>query len=231
MDRASFETSIRRAWAFLDSLSIAEHFASPVSLKISDSFSAVAFDDGITYAQKYMAGLSESCYNIMLFDHSYFQFSASLNVGKFRYAYFPNPFRSFRSEDEFLEIKQMLHDDVIDQEEYHSYIGDLNPRCDVPLIRYENAPSQWRGLKHPCSHFHIGSHSDNRWALSRSLTPLAFCMLVGKQYYGNHWSSGDDELLPSGNKFDQLLIDEKMNCRVISDDLFSDFEKRSLHFG
>jgi hypothetical protein len=116
--------------------------------------------------------------------------------------------------------------------EYLSMLRDarLDPR--VPLLRYEHAPDQYKGLHHPCSHFHIGHHADNRWALNRLLTPLAFTLLILKLYYGSVWRDlGLDEADKCGNSFETALIEEKTNCRPIRDALFSALEARSFFFG
>ena len=85
-------------------------------------------------------------------------------------------------------------------------------------------------LRHPCSHFHLGHHSENRWAINRVLTPLAFTLLVLKQYYSEEWEVlGDNAQVEFGNIFEGELIQERTNCRAIGDDLFTANEGRSFH--
>ena len=105
----------------------------------------------------------------------------------------------------------------------------LNPQA--PLLRYEHAPDQYQELHHPCSHFHIGHHADNRWALNRVVTPRAFTLLILKHYYGSVWRDlGHDEADECGNGFETKLIEEKTRCRSIGDSLFSALEARSFFF-
>ena len=164
----------------------------------------------------------------MLTDYSYFQFSWSV-PDSVRYAYYPNPFEG--SVADFKRQRELVESGLITQDEYLSILRDarLDPR--VPLLRYEHAPDQYRGLHHPCSHFHIGHHADNRWALNRFLTPFAFTLLILKHYYGAVWRDlGRDEADECGNSFESKLIEEKTNCRPISDALFSAIEARSFFF-
>jgi hypothetical protein len=100
-------------------------------------------------------------------------------------------------------------------------------------VRYENAPSQYKCLHHPCSHFHIGFHAESRWPISRVLTPESFTMLIAKLYYSLQWQKlgvdANDKV--TGSSFESMLIAEKANCRIIGNELFgSNTEARSFHF-
>jgi hypothetical protein len=177
--------------------------------------------------KKPMTNLSH--YNFLRTDYSYFQFSWS-SPERVRYAFYPNPFEG--SAADFKRRRELVESGLITQDEYLSMLRDarLDPR--VPLLRYEHAPDQYKGLHHPCSHFHIGHHADNRWALNRLLTPLAFTLLILKLYYGSVWRElGLDEADECGNSFETALIEEKTNCRPIRDALFSALEARSFFFG
>jgi hypothetical protein len=97
------------------------------------------------------------------------------------------------------------------------------------MWRYENFPDQRKRFFHPCSHLHIGFHSDNRWPLKRTLTPLAFAMLVSKQYHGDEWRAfGDDDDPEISNSFERALIREHQNFHLVSDDLFEKIEEQAL---
>jgi hypothetical protein len=165
-------------------------------------------------------------------DYSFFQFSWS-GTDRVRYAYYPNPFIAGRKDelDNFRRRRELVEAGMITHEEYLSLLRDAPVESRVPVIRYENAPDQHNGLRHPCSHFHIGHHSDNRWALNRILTPLAFTLLVLKHYYGAEWSRrGSDERDSHGNVFESRLIEEKKNCRPILGSFFSEAEAKSFFF-
>lgn len=127
--------------------------------------------------------------------------------------------------------RDMQAAEMLDREEINALIASLTTSSTIPLIRYENAPSQYRVFEHPCSHFHIGLHSENRWAVSRVLTPLAFTLWIVKQYYRDSWLSQADVMHELGNPLEKRLIEERMECRVLGDDLFSVTEGTSIHIG
>jgi hypothetical protein len=145
-----------------------------------------------------------------------------------RYAYFPNPFQP-RGANWGLSEAARAAEEGMTHDEYLELLQGFSPEVRIPLIRYENAPDQYRSLAHPTSHLHIGHHDDNRWPLNRVLTPLAFTLLMVKHYYGDVWRlRGLDEGDPCGNRLETALINEKMNCRIVENALFSNNESRSF---
>lgn len=231
MNRHDVENGIHRSWSFLEALALAESFSNPGILPINEEFRDISLDISTKYTSLYLTGLRLSHYNVLLSDHSFLQFGGE-DGSNLRYAYYPNPFASpGEGIAKFKKIRELFDADLITLEQYHALLNDAQPELRVPLMRYENAPSQWRALKHPCSHFHIGHHSDNRWALKRILTPLAFTMIIAKQYYPDEWTLADgiDEN-NFENSLEGKLIAERQNCQIIGDDLFTDPEERSFHF-
>lgn len=231
MNRDDVQNGIRRSWSVVESLGLGESFSSPAPLVPSDEFKALALSEEAKYSDVYLSGLRTSSYNFVLIDYSYFQFGWS-EQDSVRYAYLPNPFiGGERNIQNFRRHRKLLENGHITYEEYHALLADASPEVRVPLIRYENAPGQRKEFRHPCSHLHIGHHSDNRWALGRVVTPVAFCLLILKQYYAGEWSMyGDDDAVEFKNKLEGQLIAERQNCRVLGDDMFSANEARSFHF-
>ena len=137
--------------------------------------------------------------------------------------------REIQSAKEWIE---QLNEGEIELEDYLSLLQEFKPDVRVPLIRYENAPGEYVTLQHPCSHFHVDHHSDNRWAANRSLTPPAFTLLICKLYYSASWSMHWTHR-PNGerfNKFEELLAKEKEKSPVLADQYFSKIETNSFHF-
>lgn len=232
MDRSGVQRGIMRTWEFAETLQLAEAFANAAPLPLSVEFRDLIFSGESTYKDIYLCGLRLSHYNILLTDYSFFQFSFE-STDNVRYAFYPNPFITGLSDE--LEVFKRRRDlaaaEMITHEEYLALLdGDIRV-SGVPMFRYENAPGQRKKFAHPCSHFHIGFHSENRWALNRLLTPFAFSMLVFKAYYGNQWISlGARDNSDIENEFEEILIGEKDNCRLISHELFEQIEQRSFHF-
>jgi hypothetical protein len=228
MDRRDIQNGIFRSWQFVESMDLGETFASGAPLEVRPEFRDLVLRSETDYVTIYLAGMNWSFYNFVLFDFSFFQFSWSSDQSV-RYAYYPNPFSS--KVEDLKRRKELVEAGMITEEENLVILREegIDPR--TPLIRYEYAPEQYKELLHPCSHFHIGHHDDNRWALNRILSPLAFTLLILKHYYGPTWKeSGTDESDPNGNKYETGLIEAKVECRLIGDDRFSAIEARSFFF-
>ncbi|MCF1440603.1 DUF2290 domain-containing protein [Ralstonia nicotianae] len=232
MDRSDVVRGINRTWEVSELLDVAEVFGNAGPLPVNDEFRDLLFSADTSYMDVYLAGLSMSHYNVLLSDYSYFQFSWE-REGYVRYAFYPNPFVSGKEEDliSFKRRRELVVAELITHEEYLSLIADGSLSSGVPMFRYENAPDQRKKFRHPCSHFHIGFHSENRWPLKRILTPLAFSLLVFKAYYGLPWKMrGDDDEEDVSNVFERMLIDERANCRLVSNVLFEEIEERTFFF-
>ena len=231
MNNDEVRSGIAKSWDFFDSLDLGEAFITPTPLAVIQDFRKVALDAKSLYTDVYESGLALSHYNILLFDLAFFQFGWS-GENEVRYAYYPNPFISGNKEAQvkLQNWREAQLAEILSEEDVSALIASLTTSGTVPLIRYENSPSQYRPFRHPCSHMHIGLHSDNRWPLARVLTPLAFSMWIVKQYYTDSWSVYDDETHPIGNRLEQDLIDEQANCRILGEELFGPSEVRSLHF-
>ena len=228
MERREVQNSIYRSWQIVDLMELGETFSNGAPLDVNEDFRDLVLSDESSYITVYLAGLNLSHYNFLLSDYSYFQFSWFSPDGV-RYAYYPNPFEGTAAD--FKRRRELVESGLITQDEHLAILRDagLDPR--VPLLRYEHAPKQYNGLHHPCSHFHIGHHADNRWALNRLLTPCAFALLILKHYYGSVWRDlGRDDAGECGNNLEAKLIEEKTRCPPIRDALFSAIETRSFFF-
>jgi hypothetical protein len=202
MDRHDVQHGIMRARDAVESLGLGETISNPSPLEVNEEFRNVILDGASTYFDMFMCGLKLSHYNFLLSDYSYFQFSWS-ERNHVRYAYYPNPFMPQGEEGAASQIKrlqELLQAEMITYEEYLSILRDAKADPRAPMLRYENAPDQHKGLMHPCSHFHIGSNADGRWAINRVLTPVAFTLLIFKHFYTWAWHEiGTDESAEYGN--------------------------------
>ncbi|MBA1289192.1 DUF2290 domain-containing protein [Pseudomonas japonica] len=234
MTRQEVANGIMKTFGVVEKLQLLESFSQPEPLPVNEDFRKIILSEGNTYRDVYLAALNMSYHNIILSDFSFFQFSIE-KQDHVRYAYYPNPFMSGSLEEKkrFRKYRELLEAELISQEDFERMLVDTSHVSGVPMFRYENAPGQRVKFHHPCSHFHIGFHSENRWPVERILTPFAFSLLVLKQYHGISWRShGDSEDdAHTGNIFDTNLISEKYECRIIGPDFFEDIEKRSFFFG
>lgn len=232
MRRTDVESGIYSSWAFLSKIGLALSFSNPATLPVDREFRDLALNPDTAYKDLYMNGLQNSHYNILLIDHSYLQFGWTSD-DDIRFAFYANPFvLNGKGLDNFKKIKDLFEADMLDFEQYSTLLNDAKPESRIPLIRYENSPAQHRGLQHPCSHFHIGHHSENRWAVKRILTPCAFSMLIAKQYYSEFWDTCNTEQTGKSLKvLDEHFINERLACREVDADYFDEHEERSFHFG
>lgn len=230
MNRAEVENGIQRSWKVLEDLGLAESFSVPGVLEINEEFRDLALGGAKRYSELYLTGLRQSYYNILLLDFSFLQFSWS-GENAVRYAYYPNPFISGDADLlRFRKLRKLFEEGAIGLEDYYTLLDETPPEGRIPLLRYENAPDQWKELSHPCSHLHVGFHGDNRWPFRRLLTPLAFTLFVSKQYYSTEWTTfGTDDNDEFGNVFENKLVLERMNCHELGDALFTAKEARTFH--
>jgi hypothetical protein len=226
MHRHDIEKGIFRSWDCVKSMDLGETFANGAPLEVRSEFRDLILRSDTDYVTVYLAGITWSHYNFVLSDYAFFQFSWFRDESA-RYAYYPNPFAS--NAEDFKRRRELVEAGMITEEENLVILRDegIDPRA--PLIRYEYAPTQYKALSHPASHFHIGHHDDNRWAVNRVLTPLAFTLLILKHYYGPAWrETGSDEADSLGNRYETRLTEAKVECRPIGDDFFSSVEERSF---
>jgi hypothetical protein len=232
MNRSDVVRSIAQAWKFASDIDAGRTISDPNPLSVNVEFRDACLDSSADYATIYETGLKLSHYNFSLMDYSYFQFSWE-KEDVVRYAFYPNPYLS-GDKDAVIKLKrwrELLSAEMISYEDFLDLLRGRPADVRVPVIRYENSPDQYRSLKHPCSHMHIGHHSDNRWALDRLLTPSAFTLLILKQYYGQHWALMEDESATHGNSLEEKLIAEKRRCKSVPEEYFCGPERSSFYFG
>lgn len=181
MNERNFRRCIGQAWEFIDAANLGETFSCPVSLPTNSKFREKSLNKKVSYEEVFLFGLRNVCYNLLLADRSYLQFSRQ-NEESFRFVYYPNPFLG----TEVVEIESLSDTDGyddFDMEEHLQLISERRNTQRPPIVRYEYAPAQYVELEHPSSHFHLGHHSDNRWPIRRILTPEVFTLIILKQFY------------------------------------------------
>jgi len=230
MDRSRFESSISSAWAAAQALKLGETFSNGGSLPVNVDFRDLILNPTTPYEEIFLFALRNSNYNFLLSDHSFFQFTWTAE-DDVRYAYYPNPYLG-PDASQLMQYKSRLElfaAEMISYDDFLNLLGDTIGQGRIPVIRYENAPCQYKELLHPCSHFHIGLHGDDRWAVRRIITPQAFTLIILKNYYGTLWraSKADDE-----GKFtalDHELRRARDQSAILDQDYFSKNEETAFH--
>jgi|GEM_PF-1044127 len=238
MNRDDFNASIRAIHSFFENQDFLESAVYLVSLPRSEDFNKVSLTSQ-DYNAVYEKGLSLSHYNFILKDLAYFQYSHS-SEGEWALAYYPNPRVSGSSDafTEFNELKNAVEREEIDDEAFSSMVSSLQIGNYIPRVRFEYSESQYKPVRHPAAHFHIGMAGQDRWASSRKLSPRSFGMLIAKHYYPDLWwknsrfsLADEDQELPGKI---ETCFDEKLLNSIRGDGVslaFAAFEQLTFHFG
>jgi hypothetical protein len=229
MTEQDFKRSINKGHELFNELGLSRAFQLPTSLPISSNFNRVALDLESKYSDIFFCGLKENHLNFILKDLTYFQFSRDSNT-EVRYAFYPSPF-SQGSIKTLEALTQARDKGILDEEAYGYAIESLPTNSRRPILRYEYSAKQYKRVKHPISHLHIGTYGEDRWSFERLVTPYAFCLQVAKMYFGEYWEAltEEDEVKNSRiNPFDSYLTTEKQECPINPIDKYCEIEQR--HF-
>ncbi|MGH1378716.1 MAG: DUF2290 domain-containing protein [Alphaproteobacteria bacterium] len=227
MDARTFNKSILQSWELVSALSLGLTVSTPVSLSVNLEFRDFAFSNNTQYSDLYRLGLKLKHYNILLKDYGYFQFSQQDE--NIRFAYYPSTHNSQDSEI-ISDLSQDLNSGLISLEDYSAFLEEMQESVTIPTIRYECSFGQYKPFWHPCAHFHIGHHYDNRWPVKKILSPLAFTMIIIKKYYGDSWEEHDDDTHPYKNKMNEEMAKVKKLCPTLDDVYFTQKENEIFHF-
>jgi hypothetical protein len=230
MKIGAFEDSIARAWHWVDKANLGRTISTSASLPVNTEFRNASLRGDARYSQIYMLGLSQSHYNFLLNDYSYFQFTHKAE-DDLRYAFYPNPFRNNIENDGPKRWSELLEAGMITAEEYAGMLSSAGHEHTLPFFRYEIAASQYKPGNHPYAHFHIGFYGEDRWAVRRFLSPAAFTLLMLKMYYGAAWKGFEaEDVKPYGNSMDKALAEAKAACRELAGEKEFDEIDQSLFF-
>lgn len=130
-------------------------------------------------------------------------------------------------------IDDLLHElnsGLISLEDYSSILEEMPESVTIPTIRYECSFAQYKPFWHPCAHFHIGHHYENRWPVKKVLSPLSFTMIIINKYYSSEWSIHDDDDHTYKNKLNEEMAKIQKSCKTLSDGYFSSKEAEIFHF-
>jgi len=226
--RADVIGGVRRSYAWLKAIGLIELVRQYEPLVADAEFRELALGGAKTYVDLYIGAFRTGAYNLVLRDFSLLQFG--LDASGARYAFLPNPYLNLAEDGRTIdEVWELVETGTASLEDAIDFVGSIDAESGIPPIRYEASESQWKMLRHPHSHFHIGFHADNRWPVRRHLTPFAFTLMIAKLYYGPVWLSGCSAR--DFSPHEALLRTERLdNCRLVSPEYFPEQEELSFHF-
>jgi hypothetical protein len=224
MKRSRVERGIQNAWRIVDDLGVGETLSTPQPLGVVEELRRAALDPTTSLPQLYIKINDLRQYNFITTDHAVFQFS--VNEPNVRYVYCPNPFIN-EGTTSIVKLRGLLEEGLIDEEAYTQVLESKPIDSRAPLIRYEYAPDQYRPVKHPCAHLHIGHHNQGRCPVDRVWTPELFTFFIMKQFYPHAWYEWEGYSESQyDNLFETRLASERQGCVVLGGDEFTLDEER-----
>lgn len=228
MDKRTFFQSLRRAREFLSEIGLLRDARDFKSFEPPEAFKKASRPE-ITYGELFRIGLETTAYTYLLDDFSYFQLRfEERGIGyEARFAYYPNP---FVDDDAFHAVRQLANRRREDALEALSQVmAETQENVRIPMIRYEVDRPAYRPLAHPFAHVHLGTHEENRWAVSIALTPCVFVHQMIKMFHPTAWAKGVQEQ-GQPNVWDARLCQLKQGCEPIPEEFFSSEERGQIHF-
>lgn len=222
-----FAQDIRKGMLLLAELDLLGQAGPQVSLSPSEFFKKTSLR-AVSYREVYDAAIKNQDFNIMLHDHSFFQFSEINPHRSIRLAYYPNPYQFIEFKNLKREALEMVASDSITQDEYEQLLAESHFTCDIPLIRYDLSLDQYCQMYHPAAHFHIGFQAENRWPAKRVLTPFVFTLKILKHYYSDIWKQKGDPNNEGINMLDDKYRKAVRLCGYLSEEYFKDYEADRL---
>lgn len=231
MKQCDFEKSIREAFSLLVKVGLSswDQKITLRNLEPPEEFRRVAYSSEITYQEVYKTGLRYRAYNFVLSEYSYFQFwhDSRNDPRVLRYAYYPNPFDITLAQKVGSE-RGVRYGNLDIEDIYQQALEDSPLIIGKPPIRYDLDFDGHREAMHPSAHLTVGAFVNNRWPVSRVLTPRLFVLFVCKNYYPDQWTLMNIKGKSKGgytNSLDQALADEKSASRPIGHSKFTAKEK------
>ncbi|WP_082714891.1 DUF2290 domain-containing protein [Falsirhodobacter sp. alg1] len=237
MQSIKFDQSIRAVEGLLKKVSLLEGTVYNFSLPRSAAFNEISLASQ-DYNEVYEAGLRLSHYNFLLTDLAYFQFSRATDT-EWALAYYPNPriTGSPSAKETFQELIEARDNGEISEEDFAELASDIPSKVYVPRFRFEYSQKQFKPVRHPGAHFHIGMSGEDRWSSARRLSPLSFAHLMLKYFYPDEWWPESRFSGPEENWKDPVhmanCLDDGLSRSLRSDGLshlFCDEERSGLHF-
>jgi hypothetical protein len=230
MNESNFIKSIKKSYELFDNLGLSRSFTVPSSLNVNEAFNRLALDTSTNYQDLFFCGLKIGQYNFILKDLTYFQFSRK-SEDDVRYAFYPSPFDPsvLKVIDQLTRARDI---DVLDDEAFAVSIESLELNYRRPVIRYDYSPKQYKPVKHPTSHLHVGTYGEDRWCVERFLTPYAFSLQIAKMYFGDYWEAltVEEKDGTRRNELDDYLYAERSACKITPLDKFGSSDKKHFFF-
>lgn len=167
--------------------------------------------------------LENNDFHFLLKDQSIIQIEKKDNL--LRYTFYGVPF-IFSSYEDYLIDQGHNFSEVgySYQEEYNQKLYESELKKYPIYLRYDYSEEEYKEFCHGVSHLHIGLHNDMRITACKELTPLAFLMIILKNFYYNTWKEIIDNPTLS-KEFEKI----KSNCPELDSRVFNKRDKKELY--
>lgn len=219
MTQSQIIASIDESQKLLSKLGILESFSFPSLLKPNKEKYKITMIENPKYEEIFLFSLENNYYNILLKDHSYFQFDfgevEDRNSGHMnpfaRYAFYPNPFEYI--DEDLGSIQALYEEGELGFEDYSQAMSEAKPLNKNVPIRYDLSFKQYRKIYHSTAHFHFGMAENSRIPTDKLFTPLLFTIFIANMYYIEDWENTNDENFILDTQY-KSKVD---NCKKISE--------------
>lgn len=210
-----FNASIRASAAALAEFNLLEATINPTKLQRSERFNKLSLSTKV-YSEIYETGLALSHYNIVLKDLAFFQFSYN-SSSEWALAYYPNP-RLTGSADAIAQYEELLDDrdgGRCSDEDFAALAQEMPIHSFVPRVRFEYSGEQYKPVRHPGAHLHIGMSGEDRWACARKLSPKSFSLIIIRHFYPSNWWPLSRFSLPPEEQSDREAIERCFDRKLV----------------
>lgn len=192
MNEGSFSISIKESvelFKYYDLLQ-KENFFNTRMLSSSKYYCFIEKCRESNYPEYYRYALENDCYDLLLKDNSFLQFTYDNKDRSeiIRLAYYPTICQI--SYQEFLEMNEFSVDEDEDGDtlidEYQQFLIEQIPENTTPL-RYDFDKKLYKEIVHSSSHIHFGNAEDVRIPLNCIIKPALFSKFVIEYYFFKKW--------------------------------------------
>lgn len=232
----AFWTSVNTAKLLGKKLDIVKDIQVKKGIYSSSFFGTMHSDD---YRKIYDISISNSDWEILLKDESFFQFSYRKN--EYSLSLYPRP-TNFVTYDEWLtsllldemdvkpeefdKAKEELIGDSDMNSEYEQYLIEAENLKTIVPIRFDYDGHNYNQIYHPLCHLHVGINNNIRIATDKFMTPLMFFHFIIKNYFPDTFFYRDKKGIMQVNP---IITLPKKTCVSVPTKLFEN-EELLLHF-
>lgn len=180
-------------------------------------------DGTVEFSSVWKKILKNNDFHFLLEDQSIIQIEKKDNMLRYTFYGVPFIFVSYKNYligqgHKFAEVGYSY------QNEYNQKLYESDLKKYPVYIRYDYCEDEYKEFCHGVSHLHVGLYNDLRITSCKELTPLAFLMLILKNFYYNTWKK-----IAEDPKISKDFENIKTNCSELHQSVFNERDKKELY--